>query len=139
MSTSSTCGAKRSIAHATMGFSLRRLSPLSTPPMRRPRPPARTTPVTPTLREHRRTDGGFEEALLSREEQVVLVDRAAEHGDADLRCDAVAHLGESRARDEERDLHLRGLDHHFGGEAPGRVEDLVGPGDVVEPHESGDR
>src|SRR5918997_69851 len=116
-----------------MGFPRSAFRPLSTPPMRRPRPPASTTPVirsvrfTPdagvTLREHCRTDG-FDEALFAREKQVVLVYRAADHRDADACGDLVTHLREPRARDEKRDLHLRGLDHHLGRETAGCVKDL---------------
>src|SRR5579864_7867426 len=99
--------------------------------MRLPLPPARISPVTEEitsalpLRHERRRDG-FPEAVLAREEQVMLAARrAADHGDAQLLRDVVAHLGESGARHEERYLHLRRLDHHFGSQAPGGVEDLV--------------
>src|SRR5258705_2836680 len=42
---SSTCGARRSTACATIGFPRKGCRPLSTPPMRLPCPPASTTPV----------------------------------------------------------------------------------------------
>ena len=53
--------------------------------------------------------------------------------------DLVAHLRQARARHEERDAHLRRLDHHLGGEPARRVEDLVAAVDPVEPHLPGDR
>src|SRR5581483_4557697 len=54
--------------------------------------------------------------LAPGEEQVVLVARAADHGEPDLLRDLVSHLGEPRARYQERNAHLRGLDHHLGRE-----------------------
>src|SRR5947209_19135334 len=87
--------------------------------MRLPLPPARISPVTEDctarspLRHHRRRDG-LPEAVLAGKEQVVFsARRAADHGDPDLVGDLVAHLGEARAGNEERDAHLRCLDHHF--------------------------
>src|SRR5688500_16631839 len=50
MSTSSTCGASRSSAHCAMGLPRSVCRPLSTPPMRRPWPPARSSPVIVTTR-----------------------------------------------------------------------------------------
>src|SRR5437588_1816884 len=46
MSTSSTWGAKRSITHCAIGLPRSGCRPLSTLPMRRPWPPARTIPLT---------------------------------------------------------------------------------------------
>src|SRR5713226_4690621 len=113
--------------------------------MRLPLPPARINPVTeestarPPLRHHRRRDG-LPEAVLAGEEQIALAARgAADHGDAELRGDLVAYFGENRAGNEEGDLHLRGLDHHLRGEAPGGVEDLVRAVHAVEPHLPRDR
>src|SRR6185436_19643945 len=65
------------------------------------------------------------ETLDAREQEVMLVHRAADHREPHLLLDLVAHLGQPRARDEERDLHLRRLDHHLRGEPAGGVEDLV--------------
>jgi len=70
--------------------------------------------------------------------EIVPAAGAAEHGDADPLRDRVAHLREARARDEERDAHLRALDHHLGSEPSGGVEDLVRAVDAVQPHEAGD-
>src|SRR6267143_5687305 len=129
--------------------------------MRLPLPPARINPVTEDsmpsslgkllnrstrwhawrrpLRHQRRRDG-LPEAVLAGEEQVVLAARrAADHGDAELRRDLVAHFGEARAGYEEGNLHLRGFDHHLGGEASGRIEDLVRAVHAVEPHLARDR
>src|SRR5215831_2219748 len=105
--------------------------------MRRPRPPARTSPVMPRAAEA--TSAIALESLVAGEQEVMLAGRAADHGHADLLRDLVAHLRQTRARDEERDLHLRRLDHHLGGEAPGGVEDLVAALDAVEPHHARDR
>src|SRR5262245_54450335 len=107
--------------------------------MRLPLPPARMSPVTEAttpapLRHHRRRDA-LPEAVLPREEKVVLSARGTpDHGDAELVRDLVAHPGKARARDEEGDLHLRGLDHHFRGQSARGVEDLVRAFDTVEPH-----
>src|SRR5439155_18329744 len=51
MSSSSTWGARRSMACATMGLPRNGCNPLSTPPMRLPWPPASTTPVTSIVGE----------------------------------------------------------------------------------------
>src|SRR5437660_8375373 len=119
MMTPPTCGAKRSYTWSTRRLPRNVCRPLSTPPMRLPLPPARISPVTEDckarspLRHHRRRDG-LPEAVLAGEEQVVFsARRAADHGDPDLVGDLVAHLGEARAGNEERDAHLRCLDHHF--------------------------
>src|SRR5918997_7213252 len=48
MSTSLTCGRSRSSAHCAMGLPRRGCRPLSTPPMRRPWPPASSNPVIVT-------------------------------------------------------------------------------------------
>ena len=102
--------------------------------MRRPWPPASTMPVTSAraCRRGMRADAsasaiGRRARKRSRagEQQVVLVGRAADHRDADLLRDLVAHLRQARARDQERDAHLRRLDHHLRGQPAGRVEDLV--------------
>src|SRR5260221_11292938 len=98
--------------------------------MRLPLPPARISPVTedctaPSPLPHQRRRDGFAEAAPAGEEQVALAARrAADHGDAELGPDLVAHLGEARARNEERDANLCGLDHQLRGDAPGGVGDL---------------
>src|SRR5437660_11122650 len=145
MMTPRTCGAKRSYTWSTRRLPRNVCRPLSTPPMRLPLPPARISPVTEDckarspLRHHRRRDG-LPEAVLAGEEQVVFsARRAADHGDSDLVGDLVAHLGEARAGNKERDAHLRGLDHHLRGKAPGGVENLVRAVHAIEPHLSGDR
>src|SRR5438132_5674606 len=51
MRSSSTCGARRSIACAAIGLPRNACSPLSTPPMRLPCPPASTIPVTSIIGE----------------------------------------------------------------------------------------
>src|SRR3989337_4218926 len=66
-----------------------------------------------------------QQPLVPGEGEGVPAAHAAEHGDADLLRDLVAHLREARARDQERNAHLRALDHHLAGQPPGGVEHLV--------------
>src|SRR6185436_8467434 len=49
MTISFTCGARRARTAATIGLPCSSCRPLSTPPMRRPWPPASTIPVTPLM------------------------------------------------------------------------------------------
>src|ERR1700721_1552950 len=44
----------------------------------------------------------------------------------------------TRARNQDRDSHAHGLDHHFGGEAAGGVENLVRWIDAILEHPAGD-
>src|SRR5207249_4371362 len=136
--------------------------PLSTPPMRRPSPPARITPVTGQGRGARgegrgtldavngratflleprtRTSSlGFSEPVFAGEEQIMLPGGPADHREADLVRDFVAHMRESRARYQNRNAHLRALDHHFRSEPPGGIEHLVAAVDAVQPHLPGNR
>src|SRR5688572_31865685 len=70
--------------------------------------------LTPfSLRERCRLRRGPDDSFFAGEREVVPAARAAEHGDADFLRDRVAHVREARARDEERDAHLRALDHHL--------------------------
>ena len=46
--------------------------------------------------------------------------------------------GEARARDQDRNAHPHGLDHHLGGQAAGGVEDLVAAALAVAEHPAGD-
>src|SRR5689334_25306472 len=73
------------------------------------------------------------------EQQVVLVGGAPDHRETDLLRDLVAHLRQAATGYEKRNAHLRGLDHHFGGEPPRRVEDLVATVDAIQPHLASDR
>jgi hypothetical protein len=73
------------------------------------------------------------------EQQEMPVRCAPDHRHADLLRDLVTHLRQARARHEERDAHLRGLDHHLGSKAPRGVENLVVAFAAVEPHLAGDR
>src|SRR6266513_2027280 len=127
---SSTCGAKRSMTRRTIGFPCSRTSPLSMLPMRRPCPPARTSPV---MRITESCSGIAEEPLGTGEQQIVLAGGAPDHGHADLLRDLVTHLCQPRARDEKWNLHLRCLDHHLRGEPSRGVEDLVAALAAIEP------
>src|SRR5262252_657868 len=99
MRSSSTWGAKRATTCSTMGLPRNGCSPLSTPPMRLPWPPARTTPVTSAIllaRGEIRLGGAFHEPLRPREQEIVLPDCASDHRDPHLLRDLVAHLREAR-------------------------------------------
>ena len=145
-----TCGVSRASARCRIVSSPIRISALSPPPMRRASPPARTRPnvsivmhrrlapvlaalvldVSEVLVEH--------DAVFARERDEALAARAADQRQARLARKLDAPGGEARARDEDRDAHAHGLDHHLGGEAAGGVEDLVVRGDAVLEHPAGD-
>jgi hypothetical protein len=71
-----------SMPWATMGFP-RRAAALVDAALRLPWPPAETTPVTAIIRP-RPADAAFTSRCAPGEEQVVLVDGAPDHRDADL-------------------------------------------------------
>src|SRR3954467_3076788 len=66
-----------------------------------------------------------EDAMATGKEQVVPPRSAPQHGDAGPQRNLMAHLREPRARNEERDAHLRALDDHLGCEPPGRIEHFI--------------
>src|SRR6476661_2330481 len=76
---------------------------------------------------------------MTGEQQIVFAGCTSEHGDADLARDFITHLRESRPRYEDRYLHLRALDDHFGGKTTGGIKRLVAAFHAVEPHLPGDR
>src|SRR5437588_10277726 len=164
MMTSPTCGVKRRSTCAMRGRSSGGTSPLSTPPIRRPWPPANTMPVisaramdvsaegpprgancTPSGGSAAATPQAWGSIMLRQkpfaagEHEIALIRRATDHRHADFLRDLVSHLRETRARHEKRDAHLRRLDHHLGREAARRVENLVAAVDAIEPHATGDR
>src|SRR5262249_32467751 len=138
-----------------------RIIALSPPPMRRASPPARTRPrvggsvagnvggtsvvmhgrfaamlrallldVGEVLIEH--------DAVFARERDKALAAGAPDQGEVGLARKLDAPGSESGARDQNRNAHADGLDHHFRGEAAGGVEDLVVAGNAVLEHPAGD-
>src|SRR6516162_649068 len=63
---------------------------------------------------------------------------AADQGEPGLTREVDPPCGEAGARDQDRDTHLYRLDHHLGGEATGRIEDLAGWRDAMEVHVASD-
>src|SRR5262245_52477313 len=139
----------------SMGLPARSSSPLSPPPMRRDCPPARITPVTSELpvtvgplevtrasSVHGLGVAAFagvlsilvcgvrcvrveDDAFGAGEGDEALSSGTADEREASFAGEIDAPGREARARDEHRDAHLHGLDHHLRSEAAGGVEDLV--------------
>src|ERR1051326_4045296 len=78
------------------------------------------------------------DALLAGERDEALAARAADQGEAGLAGQIDAPGGETRARDQDRNAHAHGLDHHLGGEPAGGVEDFVVRAHGVTEHPAGD-
>src|SRR5258708_35664169 len=97
-----------------------------------------TAGTMPGMRAVEGCSGFASEPFGTGEQQVVLYSRSGDHGHADFLRDLVTHLRQARARDEERDFHLRRLDHHLRGEPSRGVEELVAALDAIEPHHAGD-
>ena len=66
-----------------------------------------------------------DDALGAGQRDKALALGAADQGQPGLPRQLDAPGGEARARDQDRDAHLHGLDHHLGGQPAGRVEDLA--------------
>src|SRR6185295_13900828 len=124
-----------------------RISALSPPPMRRAWPPARTRPSVGSIVMHRRFAPVLRALLLDVVEVLVehdaafagerdkaLAARAPDQGEVGLARELDAPGGEARARDQDRNAHAHALDHHFGGEAAGGVENLVVGRDALLEH-----
>ena len=118
------------------GLAANSTQPLSTPPMRRPCPPASTSPQISAFTMACRLRS---EPLRPVKSRKCLPDRAADHRQADSASDLAPHLRQARAGHQERYPHLRGLDHHLRREPARRVEDLVAAVDAIEPHVPRDR
>src|SRR3954469_24514034 len=144
------CGVSRASARCKMVSLPMRISALSPPPMRRASPPARTRPNVSVVM-HRRLapvlaallfDVGKvlveHDAVLARERDEAFAARAANESQPRLARKLDTPRGEARPRDQDRNAHADRLDHHFGGEAAGGVEDLVVCGDAVLEHPAGD-
>src|SRR5262249_28415555 len=78
------------------------------------------------------------DALLSGECDEALAARATDEREIRLAGELHAPGGEARARDEDRDAHAHGLDHHFRGEPACGVENLVVRGNAMLEHPSCD-
>ena len=79
-----------------------------------------------------------DDALLARERDEALAAGAADERQPGLAGELDAPGGEARARDQDRDAHAHGLDHHLGGQAAGGVEDLVAAALALAEHPAGD-
>src|SRR5690349_5820229 len=62
------------------------------------------------------------DAPFAGERHEALALGAANQGQVGLLRQLDAPGGEARARDQDRDSHLHGLDDHLAGEPPGRIE-----------------
>src|ERR1700736_2798429 len=144
------CGVRRASARCKMVSLPMRISALSPPPMRRASPPARTRPkvsivmrralapvlaalvfdVGEVLIEH--------DAVFSGERDEALAARAADQRQPRLARELDTPGGEARTRNQDRNTHADGLDHHFGCEPAGGVEDLVVRAHAVLEHPAGD-
>src|SRR5205085_2932263 len=132
MISASHCGAKRSIARSRIVRPAIVRSGLSPPPIRRASPPARSTPraaetslitsafaaVLCTLFLHVGEVLVEDDAVLARQGEEALAAGAADERQANLPGELDAPGREARARDQDRDAHPNGLQHHLGGEAP---------------------
>src|SRR5205085_7558618 len=132
-----TCGASRASARSRIVWLPMRISALSPPPMRRASPPARTRPKV-SIVMHRRLapvpaalllDASEilveHDAVLARERNEALAARAADQREAGLARELDTPGSKAGARNQDRNAHAHGLDHHLGCEPPGGVEDLV--------------
>src|SRR5256884_1094731 len=142
------CGFIRTITRSRMVRSAMVRIGLSPPPILRAMPPARRTPgiltvplasviafalalvprgfffdIVEVLVEH--------DPLLSGQRDEAFSPCAADQRQPDLPRQFDTPCGEARARDENGNAHPHRLDHHFGGEAAGGVEDLVGGIDAM--------
>src|SRR5258706_4939476 len=126
---------------------------LSPPPIRRARPPASSTPgvggnSVVTLGALALVSRGFlfdesevlivDDALLAGQRDEGFASRAPDQGQPDLPRQIDAPGGKARARNQDRNSHPHRLDHHFGGQPPGGVENLVGRIDAVAEHPARD-
>src|SRR5215467_16300872 len=74
------------------------------------------------------------DAAFAGERDEALAAGAADEREVGLAREFHAPGGEARARNEDRDAHAHGLEHHLRGEPAGRVEDLVVGGNAVLEH-----
>src|SRR5258706_16288050 len=154
------CGCSRAITRSRMVRpSIRRIG-LSPPPIRRARPPASSTPgvggasldvagnSVVTLGALALVSRGFffdesevlvvDDALLAGQHDEAFAPRAPDQGQSDLPRQIDAPGGKAGARNQDRNSHPHRLDHHFGGQPPGGVENLIGRIDAVAEHPARD-
>src|SRR5215216_1745398 len=158
------CGFSRAITRSRMVRPAITRIGLSPPPIRRAKPPARSTPgmssaplgvagasldvASVIAFAFALVPRGFfldiievlveHDPLLAGQRDEAFSPRAPDQRQADLPRQFDAPGGEARARDQNGDAHPHRLDHHLGGEAAGGVENLVGGIDAVAIDPAGD-
>src|SRR5437667_666909 len=147
------CGLSRAITRSRMVRPAIWRIGLSPPPIRRARPPASNTPgvggaslgvagaSAVTLGALALVTGGFlfdesqvlivDDALLARQHDEPFSPRAPDQRQSDLPGEIDAPGGETGARNQNWNSHPHRLDHHFGGQPSGGVENLVGGIDAM--------
>src|SRR4051812_49161576 len=146
------CAASRAMTRSRMVRPPMLRIGLSPPPIRRASPPASRTPgvagisVIPLALAHMAS--GFlcdiieilvvNDALLAGQRNEPFSPCPSDQRQADLPREVDAPRRKSRTRDQDRNPHPDGLDHHLGGEPSGGVEDLVGGIHVVPEHPARD-
>ena len=88
-------------------------------------------PVTRRLLFDERQVLVVHDALFAGKRNEALAPGAPDQRQSDLSRQIDAPGGEARTRDQDRNAHPHRLDHHFGGQPSGGVEDLVGGIDIV--------
>src|SRR5579872_557027 len=144
------CGSRRAITRCRMVLPAMVRIGLSPPPIRRASPPAKMTPgslviVACTLASVPRRflfdifqTLIIDDALFARERKEAFATRASDQSQPDLPRQIDSPGGEAGTRDENRNTHAHGLDHHFGSEPPGGVQNFVGGIDAVAVNPAGD-
>src|SRR5713226_1056433 len=150
---SSHCGLSRAITRSRMVRPPIWRIGLSPPPIRRARPPASSTPGVAgasldvagnsvvTLAALALVSRGFlfdeskvlivDDPLLARQRDEPFAPRAPDQRQSDLPRQIDAPRRKARARNQDRNAHPHRFDHHFGGQPPGGVKNLVGGIDAV--------
>src|SRR5256885_5412447 len=79
-----------------------------------------------------------DDALLARQRDEAFSPRASDQRQSDLPRQIDAPGGKTRTRNQDWNSHPHRLDHHFGGQPSGGVENLVGGIDAVAEHPARD-
>src|SRR5215213_465342 len=149
MTSAFTCGLSLSITCARMGLPPSAMSPLSPPPMRRARPPARMTPATSAILGgtlalmlavfllHRTRIGIENDPLLARKRDEALPACPPDEREIGLSRQFHPRCGEPRSRCQYRNAHLNAFYDHFRGEPTGGIENFIPRIDPVEEHPAG--
>src|SRR6266404_1326905 len=150
------CGFSRAITRSRMVRPPIQRIGLSPPPIRRARPPASSTPGVAgasldvagasvvTLGALALVTRGFlldkgevlviDDALLAGQRDEAFSPCAPDQRQSDLPRQIDAPGRKARARNQDRNSHPHRLDHHFGSQPSGGVENLVGGIDAVAEH-----